>query len=147
MKKYVALFLGVILSLSIVSCGSSVVNDAKIKGATKVKEAVKTELVKAFDKNNVTVEGVDCAVEAEGHSQFIYEKVSDFLKIKKEESNVMALSAGDTFKPLLRTACEYGVEKGLPLLFERVETDAKCLKKLGEVKLKEVGSKACSKIE
>lgn len=149
MKKLVLFFsLFAITAISFTSC--SVFETVKEKASDKVKVVVEEKLKEAFIENEISVEGVDCMVEAENHALFIQSKVDDFLKIEREVAPVegfKALSSMDSgIKSLLVMGCNIAVDSGIPYLFEKISTDNVCLKALGLTKAKTYGSLACSKI-
>lgn len=149
MKKLVLLFsIFAITAISFTSC--SVFEKAKVKASDKVKVVVEEKLKEAFVENEISVEGVDCLVEAEKHAQFIQSKVDDFLKVEREvvpAEGFKALSSIDSgIKSLLAMGCNIAVDSGIPYLFEKISTDNVCLKELGLTKAKAYGSLACSKL-
>lgn len=141
MKAIILLLSLAIMSMSFTSCSSSDVNDAKVSVAEKIKETVQKELSQAFDKNQIVVDGVDCTAESIKHSEYIYGKVSDFLRVKSE-AKALTSSSG-----ILDTACKFLVDKGFDYLIEQSGDSSMCLKKLGKLGVMNVTGEVCRKIK
>lgn len=144
-KKLVSIFL---ISMLFVSCGSSKVNDLKLDVASKIKKSVKKELTEAFAE--IEVEGVDCNIEAEKHSMYFYNKVVKLLRVNEGESVQGMVAANSSAKSVssLQSACGFVFEKGFSYLIKRSGNSNLCLKKLGSVKLTDLGiKKVCKRIK
>ncbi len=142
MKNVLLLIALVVMSMSFTSCSSEVVVDAKVKVAEKVKEVVEKELNKAFE--GISVEGVDCSLEVKESGDYIYDKVSDFLKVPSE-GNAIVKSISSL--GIMQKACVYVVDKGLLYMIDKSGDSNRCLKELGRVKVVELADKACARLE
>lgn len=150
MKNVLLIITLMAMSMSFTSCSSSVVVDAKVKVAEKIGSTVEKELVKVFVKEGL--EG--CEAEAAKHGDYMYAKVAKLLKIEVPSMEPVAITmdGAPVAKSLTKTslaqkACMFAMDKGLPYLFEKVDTSNVCLKKLGMVKAVDMGREVCRKIK
>ena len=126
------------LSLLTVSCSSKSVNDAKVSAAKKAGDAVEKELKEAFA--SVSIENVDCNVEAKKIGGKVEEKVADLLKVKTEVNKSFASA-------VVPQVCSFVINSVFPELVNKVDTEYVCLKQLGSDKLKKVGTDLCNGLD
>jgi len=129
------IFAAIFVTLLFAACSSKVINDIKIATATKVKDKSHEVLSKAF--KTVTVEGVDCEVQAVQHSEYLYSKTASLLKVHE---NAKSLT------PVAQLACTAAVQ-GLNMLIQSPDSSTACLRAYGGDKVLYLGSTICNSIE
>ena len=133
--------------LFLVSCASTKdkFNDVKIDVAKEGKEFVTKELKSQYSKNElVVVDGFSCDSEAEVIGLKVEAKLLEFLKA---EQKLAAMQDKSLTSEVLPAACHFVNDKVVPELLGKISTEYVCLRKLGAVKVMQLGKGLCDEIK
>lgn len=140
MKKVFMSLMCLIALTTFTACSSSTVNEAKLTVSEKAGLFIEQKLVTEFQKNNIKVEGVDCALEAKTIGQSVTKELADVLKVK-EEVNAVALS------PIVTGICTYVTTSVIPQFIIDNQSKFACSRKLGASTISKIGTGLCDKID
>lgn len=143
MKRILAIAL---MSLALVSCSSlkDDFQDTKVKVAKTAKDFVTKELKEGFVSENIVVDGFNCESEAE---EIGINVENELLKFLKAEAKVAAMVDQSLTAEVLPAACKFVNEMVVPSLISQIPTKYVCTRKLGSVKLVEIGKDLCDEIK
>ena len=141
-----ALVLIAIMSLALVSCSSlkDKFQDSKVAVAKTAKDFVTKELKSGFSSENIVIDGVNCESEAE---EIGLNVENELLKFLKAEAKVAAMVDQSLTADVLPAACKFVNEMVVPSLIAKIPTAYVCTRKLGSVKLVEIGKDLCDEIK
>lgn len=142
--KNIMMIVSFIAMLGFVSCSSDqvkdTVNDLKLKTADKI--AVSVEKVLAEEYAKADYAGLECEEEAIKTKEKVYAYAISILKAEepKAEGFVVGNSSAGNM------VCNVVTTQILPMLIEDADSSRRCLKKLGSVRIQELGPKICDQL-
>lgn len=140
MKTVLNLAILSILAFSFTACSSKQVNNAKLTVAEKAGQFVETKLISEFQKNNVVVTGVDCALEAKELGATVSKELAEVLKVKQE-------LVTKSVNPVVTGICTYVSSTVLPQFIIDNQSNRACIRQLGASAVAKIGEGLCDKID